>query len=541
MSKRMCITQIQAAPPLSVLSWINHRRERVAELKEIKMYIHIQELKALGFSKRKTAKQLAISRDTISRYWNMTSVQYTEMAEQIRKKSNLLKYEPVILGWLCRYPSMTAAQVYDWLLEHYDVNISERAVRRYIGELRRVHSIVKTSQPRDYEPVDELPMGYQMQIDFGEKSLRTPAGQYVKVYFIGVVLSHSRYKWGYFLDRPFCSADLVRCLDLCFEQCGGVAHELVFDQDSIVSVSENHGDIIYTYEFEKYRKLHSLNIYMCRKSDPESKGKIESVVKYVKGNFLSNRLFMDIDLLNQSFIDWLERTGNRKLHGTTKKVPAEVFELERAHLRPILTTMRISSNDSISRHVRKDNTILYESNRYSVPLGTYHKEREVGIEVKEGRLIISQVFGDYVIAEHPVSSGKGKLVKNSNHSRNRQQGIDDLFCTLSNQLDGLYDDFLHELRRRKSRYVRDQYGLLGKLIREHGVSRVLMAVAYCQERELFSATDVRDALQYLLKQAVREAMPVVVPIRPVTNPEAAAVITQKRSINAYARLGGGAI
>lgn len=505
------------------------------------MYIQVQELKALGFSKRKAARVLAVSRDTVRSYWDMTAEEYTTMAEQIKKQSSLVKYESVILGWLHRYPSMTSAQVYDWLLEHYDLNISERAVRRYIGRLRRDHGIVKTAQPREYESVDELPMGHQMQIDFGEKSMRTPGGQYVKVYFIGVVLSHSRYKWGYFLDRPFCSVDLVNCLDMCFEHCGGTAHELVFDQDSIVSVSENHGDIIYTYEFEKYRKLHSLNIYLCRKADPETKGKIESVVKYVKGNFLPNRIFMDIDILNRSFADWLTRTGNGKVHGTTKKVPAEVFDLERAHLRPILTAMILSANESISRKVRKDNTILYESNRYSVPLGTHSKEKEVRIEVNDGRLIISQFFGNYMITEHNLCVGKGKLVKNRSHYRNLESGIDALFAALSNQLDHLCDDFLKEIRQRKRRYIRDQYGLIDTLIKDYGVSMVIIAVAYCQRNELFSATDLKDALAYQAGQIKQEEAPVAIFIKTITNSAAATVVTQKRSIDAYASLGGEAI
>lgn len=510
-------------------------------MKAIKMYIQVQELKTIGFSKRKTAKMLTVSRDTVSSYWDMTAEEYALLAEQIKKQSILVKYEPVILGWLYQYPSMTSAQVYDWLLEHYKIDISERAVRRYIGGLRRAHGIVKTAQPREYESVDELPMGYQMQIDFGEKSMRTPNGQYAKVYFIGVVLSHSRYKWGYFLDRPFCSTDLVSCLDLCFEHCGGVAQELVFDQDSIVAVSENHGDIIYTYEFEKYRKLHSLNIYLCRKSDPETKGKVESVVKYVKGNFLPNRLFMDIDILNRSFEEWLIRTGNGKIHSTTKKIPAEVFELERAHLRPILTSTRISSNESISRKVRKDNTILYESNRYSVPLGTYNKEKKVLIEISDGKLIISQIFGDYVIAEHMLCSSKGKLVKNHNHSRDREHGIDELYMTLSNLLNGRCDDFLQEIRQHKKRYVRDQYGLLAKLTQDRSVTAVIEAIVYCHKHELFSATNVKDALEYLARQTNQEQVTAVIPITPITNPDAASVVTQKRSIHAYVSLGGEAI
>jgi hypothetical protein len=250
---------------------------------------------------------------------------------------------------------------------------------------------------------------------------------------------------------------------------------------------------------------------------------------------------MNTDILNQNFVEWLARTGNGKMHGTTKKVPAEMFELERAHLRPILTAMEIAADASISRKVRKDNTILYESNRYSVPLGTYNKEKEVSIEVKEGKLIISQLFGDYVIAEHSICTGKGKLIKNKNHGRDWEHGISELLTTLSKQLDGLCDEFLQEIRRRKRRYIRDQFGLIEKLIKEQGVSTVLAAITYCQEQELFSATDVKDTVEYLAKQSYQEQPPATIPIKPITNPAAATIITQKRSIEAYTGLGGKAI
>ena len=91
------------------------------------MYIHVQELKALGFSKRKTAKVLAVNRSTVCRYWDVSMEEYTAFAEQIKKQSLLDRYQSVILGWLYRYPSMTSAQVYDWLREHYEISISERA------------------------------------------------------------------------------------------------------------------------------------------------------------------------------------------------------------------------------------------------------------------------------------------------------------------------------------------------------------------------------------------------------------------------------
>jgi hypothetical protein len=89
----------------------------------------------------------------------------------------------------------------------------------------------------------------------------------------------------------------------------------------------------------------------------------------MKRNFASHRLFRDVSSWNQSFLDWLKRTGNYNPHGTTKKVPAQVFLEEQKYLKPVPTINIIE--EIVTRTVRKDNTVLYRGNRYSVPLGTY--------------------------------------------------------------------------------------------------------------------------------------------------------------------------
>ena len=81
---------------------------------------------------------------------------------------------------------------------------------------------------------------------------------------------------------------------------------MVYDQDSIMSVSENAGDLILTAEFEKYQKARGFKISHCRKSDSESKGKIEQVVKFVKYNFSKNRTYDQVSTLNESTLDWLD-------------------------------------------------------------------------------------------------------------------------------------------------------------------------------------------------------------------------------------------
>jgi len=142
-------------------------------------------------------------------------------------------------------------------------------------------------------------MGYQVQVDFGEKKLKDPDGILHKLWFIAFVLSNSRQKYVEWLDRPFTTADLIRTHENCLKYYERMPVEFAYDQDHLILVSENHGDLIYTYEFSAYRQQRDFKIYMCRKSDPESKGRIENVVGYVKKNFAKHCLYYNLDKLNE--------------------------------------------------------------------------------------------------------------------------------------------------------------------------------------------------------------------------------------------------
>src|SRR5699024_1193363 len=114
---------------------------------------------------------------------------------------------------------------------------------------------------------------------------------------------------------------------------GGIPNELVYDQDSLIVVSENGGDLILTEEFQKFKDLRNLTLRVCRKADPESKGRIENVVGYIKHNFAKHRLFHNIDSWNEQGWKWLNRTGNYKHHNTTKKKTSRCVLLRKATLK----------------------------------------------------------------------------------------------------------------------------------------------------------------------------------------------------------------
>ena len=500
-------------------------------MKDYIVYTKIQQLKELGFKPSNVAAQLGIHRKTVKKYWDMDADDFQEATRIINRIKLLSDYQGIILKWLTEHPCMSAAQVCDWLKEYYQADFSERTVSRYVKELRRIYGLKKQLAPkRDYESVEELPPGQQLQLDFGEMVMPKIDGGKVRVRFAAFVLAHSRYKYVQFQDRPFTSVDLVRVCHDCFEYFGGLPHELVMDQDHIMTVSENSGDIIHTYEFEKLRQECKFTVYLCRKSDPESKGKVENVVKYVKGNFLSNRYFTSESILNSCGLDWLSRTANGKIHGTTKKIPAEVFKLESEHLRP-LTCISAVMLPALIRIVRKDNTILYDSNRYSVPLGTYNSQSEVQIEARDGILEIRTVFGE-PICEHSISPGRGLLIKNTDHCRCKDDTVSNLKEAVNELLNYEASEFLNILHEEKARYARDQFGLLRGLCERYGSEKVLRAIGFCMSNSLYGATYVKDFLAHM-ELPVQEIKPSPIPV----SDKKYHITTQKRPLDVYAKAG----
>ncbi len=504
------------------------------------MYSQIQQLKATGLNKAQTARHLGINVKTVKKYWNVDADGFAEIRQNGgTRKKKLKEYEEIVLKWLQEFPDISSAQVTDWLEEYYyDQTVRERTVRRMVSQLREQHHIDKQPAARQYQAVEDPPMGKQLQVDFGEKTVRKASGGHCKIYAMGAVLSNSRYKYGEWSDKPLTTTTFIQGLRRCFDYLGGVPEELVFDQDKLLAVSENFGDIIYTFEFERFKQAMGFEVWLCRKSDPETKGRIEAVVKYLKKGFAANRLFMDIKTWNLCFEDWLERTGNRKVHGTTKKVPSEVFLVEKQYLRPVPFTKTVP-DDIVTVGVRKDNTVWYLSNRYTVPIGTYKPDLRLEFRVDDGILSLLDTTGT-IVASHKINPDRGKLVRNNNHLRDTSQRIDDLYEKVLGLLGSSEDAavFLKALRHEKPRYARDQFKLMEDVAGKYPAIIVGQAIGYCLNLKLYSAVECRDAAIYLLSQTTEDAHVTPAIENASVWPAHLRVRAEHRSITAYTELLG---
>jgi energy-coupling factor transporter ATP-binding protein EcfA2 len=152
------------------------------------------------------------------------------------------------------------SSVYDLLEEKYgseNLPGTARTLRNYISRLIKSGEIERTANRRFYAPVEELPFGKQLQVDFGETVIET--GE--RIYIFASVLSASRFRYVAVQNRPFKTLDVVLHLLDCFEYIGGIPEEIVIDQDSTLVVSENHGDILLTKGFTQFKDMSKNSSY----------------------------------------------------------------------------------------------------------------------------------------------------------------------------------------------------------------------------------------------------------------------------------------
>lgn len=511
------------------------------------LYVKIHELSKRKFKVTQIAKELKISRPTVYKYLEMTfdeAKAYTEQSSG--KKKKLDSYKDWILAWLEEYPHLSSAQIHDWLLERYpDLSVGGSTVRSYVKEIREVYQIEKKVIVRQYEAVPEQPMGKQLQVDWGETKQKTADNKEIKLYFIAFVLAHSRHKYMEWQARPFTTRDAIRCHEHAFQFYGGRTEEIVYDQDHLITVSENAGQLLLTAEFQSYVNERKFNIHLCRRADPESKGMIENVVKYIKGNFADSRVFSEIEDWNDRALQWLERTGNHQVHQTTKKRPAEVFLLEKQHLQRVSSLLSYESthNQSITRSVSKDNTIRYKSNRYSVPLGTYQTRSEnlVWIETtgeEQKTLVIRRKVNGEVIAEHLISSEKGKLIQNRHHTRDRSKGVEELKQRLISYFENQTQAaaYLDEISQRYPRYRRDQFSIIYKVIQQYPALMDIV-MTKCMTEKLYNANDFRDIAHHL--DTLRDEPVIEVQSIYAHSAKHSDIKASTRSLNAYTSILGG--
>ena len=454
----------------------------------------IHKIKALhnegdGLSIRSIACQLGISRNTVRKYLRMDEAAIGEQQSNRTRHKQLDDYRDYIVTLLGQFPHLSAVKVLRKLKErHPELGVSDRSARRYIKALKETVSL---RQKRYYEPVESLP-GVQCQVDGGELRGVLLGGEAATVHFVVFVLSYSRLMYAGLSPRPIDTATFIRLHDAAFRYFGGRPEECVYDQTRLVVLHEQYRELELNQAFAAYATAAGFRIHACEGYDPESKGKVEAGVKYVKGNALAGEVFDDWDHLEAHVRQWLDEVANIRRHGTTGEAPQVRFERdEQAQLGPYLTPASLAPQASTeTRKVDKTGLLSWRANKYSAPMA--YQGSRVGVCAEAGELVLLDLETGREIARHVIAQDKGTVIRNNDHYRDKAARVADLEATIGEQVGETVGARLcARLKATSPRIYKDQLVALRGLLNGHpdlpqGLLERLL------ERPSLTATQCRD-------------------------------------------------
>ena len=475
-------------------------KTQTQQFKKTVMWYKVTELNSKGFNKSQISKAVGIDRATVRKYLSMVEADFIAwISNPKRRPKKLQDYVHYIKRALEQHPYLSSAQIEDRIKENFPdaPEVSSKTVYNTVQAIRREYDIKKSQSKnqRIYEKLPDVPYGSEAQVDFGSYSMVTRERLRCKVYFFVMVLSRSRQKYLYFQDRPFTSGTTIDAHNQAFDYFAGQPKHILYDQDRVLMKDENLGDLILVELFQHYISEMKFTPVFCRKSDPESKGKIENVVGYVKKNFLRGREYRCIESLNEAALSWLERTGNGTPHAGTKKVPHQEWLIEQHHLLPYYQQTK-QSKQLMRYKVRKDNTINYKSNFYSLPLGTYQGSNTyVLIKTEDNTLfILSDTKNQSLLTTHHLCHNRGETIRNTDHRREKSKSLE----TLKIEVLKLYSDvpsykqYTALIETDKTRYYRDNLLKLKSGRKNLESTSIEEAIKFCITHDKFNANTMLE-------------------------------------------------
>ncbi len=255
----------------------------------------------------------------------------------------------------------------------------------------------------------ETEPGQQAQADWGQVRVRFESGP-AEVRIFVMTLGFSRRAWaeGYENERM---ASLLAAHEHAFEHFGGCTSEILYDRMRTVSSGTVEGKPRWNPTFEAFAQHWGFEPRLCRPYRAQTKGKVESGVKYVKRNFLPGRVFRNLEDFNDQLRAWLAEVADVRIHGTTHERPIDRFAREAEALLQTRGQPSFLQAMRRSRIVAEDWLVAIDSNRYSVPWRLIGKTVEV-VRVGASWHILHQ---GKVVAEHPVVEGRHQLQVNPEH------------------------------------------------------------------------------------------------------------------------------
>lgn len=365
-----------------------------------------EEIRRLYYQERRPiatiARQLDLDRKTVRRCVREVSWQpYRRTA----REDTLLAAHAAWLRERAPAVAYSARILYQELRRSHGYRGGYDTVKRFVAPLRELALADGLTQTRF-----ETAPGHQSQVDWGEVrvTLRHGPGK-LRIFVLTLGFSRRGFYWA-FPDEQM--SQFLEAHERAFAHFGGLTREHLYDRARTVCYPNSEGRVVWNPTFKAFAEYWGFEPRLCRAYRAQTKGKVESGVKYVKRNFMPGRAFIDIVDFQEQLTEWNATIADARLHGTTHEVPLERFSREQAHLLPAYRHPSFLTDAKVSRIVAGDWLVAFRTNRYSVPCRLIGATVEV--QAREGEVQICH-RGEPV-ARHVLLAGSHQLAIHPEHS-----------------------------------------------------------------------------------------------------------------------------
>ena len=355
------------------------------------LIIMIKDLAAKGKSAGEISREVGVAENTARKY--MTQPARPHGLKGRKKPSKLDPYKPYL-------QELMSQGIFNCV-----VLLQRIQEKGYDGSLSILKDYVHAFRPAKATPAvqryETLP-GKQAQMDWGMCPYTDSRGVLHHAPALVMILGYSRTKYVEFTSR--CDLrNLQRCMVNAFEYFGGVP-EIVLTDNMKTVVDHREGQrIIWNPQFADFAVQMGFVPKVCKVRRPQTKGKVERLVRYVKDNFLPGRQFEDLEDLNRQVLQWC-READSRVHSTTGKVPLQELAKE-----PLLVLPEQSIRDRYrweTRKMTREGLVSFDGIRYGVPWQCSGKK--VQVRLHDGFVEIYK--GESLLARHQARHGGSRIL-----------------------------------------------------------------------------------------------------------------------------------
>ena len=136
---------------------------------------------------------------------------------------------------------------------------------------------------------------------------------------------------------------------------------------SVILHRDLEGHPVWQKDYETFMKTIGFETKLCKPRHPFTKGAVERLIRFVKENFLSDRVFCDVTDLNWQALEWCN-AQNGIYHRAVDGVPQQIHDAAcSSHLRRLPDSDEVRGYLCPNRRISFDGFVNYEGRRFGVP------------------------------------------------------------------------------------------------------------------------------------------------------------------------------